>query len=254
MDLATVFGLVAGFGLVATAVAMGGSVAAFFDLPSLLIVLGGTLAVTMTCFSASEFFKTPQVLLRAVFFKMADPAYEARVILEFSQKARAKGLLSMQKDLKIISDDYLRQCLSMAVDGVDADAIETTMRNDTNSMLERHQQGISILRKAGDVAPAMGLIGTLIGLVQMLGNLSNPAAIGPAMAVALLTTFYGAVLANMVLVPLANKLERNSNAEYLLRRLYHVGVVSISKQENPRHLEVMLNTILPPTQRISVFE
>lgn len=254
MDLATVFGLIAGFGLVAVAVAMGGSVAAFFDVPSLLIVVGGTLAVTLTCFSVSEFFKTPQVLLRALFFKIADPTNEARLLLEFAQKARAKGLIALQKDLGVIDDEYLRQCLALAADGVAVDALEHTMRNDTSSMLERHQQGISILRKAGDVAPAMGLIGTLIGLVQMLGNLSNPEAIGPAMAVALLTTFYGAVLANMVFIPLANKLERNSNAEYLLRRLYHVGVISVAKQENPRQLEVMLNTILPPTQRISVFD
>ena len=254
MDLATVLGLIAGFGLLATAVAMGGSFAAFVDVPSLLIVFGGTAAVTLTCFSLSEFVKTPEVLLRALFFKIPDPANEARLILEFAQKARAKGLLALQKDLGVIDDPYLRQCLALAVDGVDQSAIENTMRNDTNSMLERHQHGISILRKAGDVSPAMGLIGTLIGLVQMLGNLSNPESIGPAMAVALLTTFYGAVMANMVFIPLANKLERNSNAEYLLRRLYHVGVMSVAKQENPRQLEVMLNTILPPTQRISVFD
>lgn len=254
MDLATVVGLLAGFGLVAAAVAMGGSVAAFWDMPSLLIVVGGTFAVTMTCFSLGEFFRTPRLLLQTLFFKMANPTQEARLMLEFAQKARAKGLVALQKDLHVIDDAYLRQCLALAVDGIDVNAIENTMRNDTSSMLERHQQGISILRKAGDVAPAMGLIGTLIGLVQMLGNLSNPEAIGPAMAVALLTTFYGAVLANMVFIPLANKLERNSNAEYLLRRLYHVGVVSVAKQENPRQLEVMLNTILPPSQRISVFD
>lgn len=254
MDLATVFGLLASFGLVAAAVAMGGSVSAFFNLPSVLIVLGGTAAVTMVCFSAAEFVKTPQVMLRTLFFKIPSPSHEARLMLEFSQKARAKGLLAMQKDLQLVDSSILRQSLTLAVDGIDATIIENTLRNDTNSMLERHQQGISILRKAGDVAPAMGLIGTLIGLVQMLGNLSDPSTIGPAMAVALLTTFYGAVLSNMVLVPMANKLERNSNAEYMLRRLYHVGVLAIARQDNPRQMEVMLNTILPPTQRIHVFD
>ena len=177
-----------------------------------------------------------------------------KLLLELSQKARAKGVLSIQTDTQRVADPFFRQSLTMVIDGMHADAIDATMRNDTHSLLERHQQGVSILRKAAEIAPAMGLIGTLIGLVQMLANLDNPSAIGPAMAVALLTTLYGAVLANMVLTPLANKLERNSQDEYLLRRLYQAGIQSLVRQENPRQLELMLNTILPPSQRLRFFD
>jgi chemotaxis protein MotA len=128
------------------------------------------------------------------------------------------------------------------------------MRKDMNATIGRHQKGANIMKKAGDIAPAMGLIGTLIGLVQMLGNLDDPSSIGPSMAVALLTTFYGAVLANMVFMPLAAKLERNSGEEELLNSVYMVGAVSIGRQENPRRLEMLINSILPPSKRVSYFD
>jgi chemotaxis protein MotA len=127
------------------------------------------------------------------------------------------------------------------------------MRRDLQATLQRHAKGAGVLRKAAEYAPAMGLIGTLIGLVQMLGNLDDPSAIGPAMAVALLTTFYGAVLANMLLSPLAAKLERNSEDEALLNLVYLTAAVSMGRQENPRRLEMLLNSILPPAKRVHYF-
>jgi len=128
------------------------------------------------------------------------------------------------------------------------------MRTELHAIADRHNKGADILRRAAEVAPAMGLIGTLVGLVQMLGNLDDPSAIGPAMAVALLTTFYGAVLGNMVFAPLASKLERKSDEEALLNEIYLLGITSIARQESPRRLEVLLNTILPPANRISYFD
>ena len=119
---------------------------------------------------------------------------------------------------------------------------------------QRHVKSTGVLRKAAEFAPAMGLIGTLIGLVQMLGNLQDPSTIGPAMAVALLTTFYGAVLANMVFMPLASKLERNSAEEMLIYNLYTMGATSIGRQENPRRLEMLLNSVLPPAKRVKYFD
>ena len=142
----------------------------------------------------------------------------------------------------------------MVVDGTHADAVERVLANDIQAMQNRHLQSANVLRKAADVAPAMGLIGTLVGLVQMLTNLDDPSNIGPAMAVALLTTFYGAVLSNMVFSPLAAKLERNSDQEALLHNLYAMAAVSISKQENPRRLEMLLNTVLPPAKRLRFFD
>ncbi len=121
-------------------------------------------------------------------------------------------------------------------------------------MKTRHQKGAGILRQAGTVAPAMGLIGTLIGLVQMLGNLDDPDSIGPSMAIAQLTTLYGAIMANMVFAPLAGKLERNSKEEAMLMGVYSMGAGSIGRQENPRRLETLINTLLPPAKRVQFFD
>ena len=142
----------------------------------------------------------------------------------------------------------------MVVDGSNGDEIEKVLKEKINAIANRHGKSVSVIRKLAEVSPAMGLIGTLVGLVQMLGNLDDPSTIGPSMAVALLTTFYGAVLSNMVFSPLATKLERNSAEEALLNTIYITGVTSIGRQENPRRLEMLLNTLLPPAQRVQVFD
>ena len=142
----------------------------------------------------------------------------------------------------------------MVVDGSKSDEIERVMTRKVNAMAVRHAKAAGVLRKAADVSPAMGLIGTLVGLVQMLGQLDDPSTIGPSMAVALLTTFYGAVLSNMVFSPLASKLERNSDEEMLLNNIYVTGVTSIGRQENPRRLEMLVNTLLSPADRVQHFD
>jgi chemotaxis protein MotA len=254
MDLATVIGLVLGFGLVAMAIMLGGSLGAFIDVPSVLIVVAGTLAITTVSFTLGEIIKAQGLLLKTIFFKVASAPDEAKNLIELAQKARANGLLAIQGDVESVSDPFLKQGLTMAVDGSPPEVIEQVMKTDTANMMERHMGAVQTMKKSAEVAPAMGLIGTLIGLVQMLGNLDDPSKIGPAMAVALLTTMYGAILANMFFSPLATKLERNSASEVQLRKIYTTAVVSIVKQENPRQLEMVLNTILPPAQRISVFD
>ena len=128
------------------------------------------------------------------------------------------------------------------------------LARESHATRDRHVRSASVLRRAADVAPAMGLIGTLVGLVQMLGNLDDPSSIGPSMAVALITTFYGAILANMVFNPLANKLERNSEIESMVNYIYAIGAASVSRQENPRRLEMFINTVLSPVQRVSYFD
>ena len=142
----------------------------------------------------------------------------------------------------------------MLLEGATGNEIEPIMQGEMRAAARRHTRTVGVLRKAAEISPAMGLIGTLIGLVQMLGNLDDPSSIGPSMAVALLTTFYGAVLANMVFMPLAGKLERNSSDEELLNSVYMVGAVSIGRQENPRRLEMLINSILPPSKRVSYFD
>ena len=142
----------------------------------------------------------------------------------------------------------------LLVAGVPANDLERILRNELQSITNRHLKSANILRKAGEISPAMGLIGTLIGLVQMLANLDDPSAIGPAMGLALLTTFYGAVLANMVFNPLAAKLERNSREEEMVNTIYMMGATSMARQENPRRLEMMINTVLPPSKRLKYFD
>lgn len=254
LDLATIFGLIIGFIFVALAIVMGGDVAGFINPPSLLIVLGGTFAITTVSFNIPEIIRAQRIILRMLVHKLPDASEEARRMVELAQKARVNGILNIQQDVEALGERFVKQGFLLAIDGINPEAIQNIMEDDTASMMDRHERTINILRRSAELAPAMGLIGTLIGLVQMLGNLADPSAIGPAMAVALLTTLYGAILANMVFTPLAAKMEKNSHAEVELRRIYATAIQSVSKQENPRQLEVMLNAILPPAGRVKVFE
>lgn len=255
LDLATILGLISVFALIAIAIYLGGSVKLFFNPPSILIVFGGTLATVTVCYSISEVARTARVVLKALTKNVRDPSEAAEQVLELSVLAREKGVLSLQVVLSSIeTEPFLHKGIIMIVDGTPGREVELVMRHDMQATVQRHVKSTSVLRKAAEFAPAMGLIGTLIGLVQMLGNLQDPSTIGPAMAVALLTTFYGAVLANMVFMPLASKLERNSAEEMLLYNLYTMGATSIGIQENPRRLEMLLNSVLPPEKRVQYFD
>lgn len=255
MDMATVVGMLVGFGMIGAAIALGGSAGAFIDLPAILIVFGGTLAVTTVCFSLGEMVRTARVVLKTVFYTARDPSEAAMQMLQIADLARKKGVLTLQGTMEEVArEPFLHKGVLMVVDGTPGEEVEAILRRDLTSTIQRHAKSTSVLRKMAEFSPAMGLIGTLIGLVQMLGNLSDPSAIGPAMAVALLTTFYGAVLANLVFLPLASKLERNSQDEALVNSLYLMGTASIGRQENPRRLEMLLNSVLPPSKRIRYFE
>jgi chemotaxis protein MotA len=255
MDLATIIGLIAGFGLISSAIILGGDPLAFVNPPSILIVIGGTLAVTSMCFTLKEMAGSLGVISKTFFYSSFDASDAAMQVLELSEMARKKGVLSLQNMVDSLKEQpFLYKGMLMIVDGTPSEEVESILRLDRSATLERHKKGASILRKAAEFAPAMGLIGTLIGLVQMLGNLEDPSTIGPAMAVALLTTFYGAVLANMVFSPMAAKLERNSTAESTVTNVYLMGASSIGRQESPRRLEMLLNSILPPSKRIQYFD
>lgn len=254
MDLATLLGIGAAAGLVAAAMVLGGSAAAFVDAPSVLIVVGGTLGVVTASFTFGEVLRVPRLILGIMFHRLADPSKAARGVIELSVKARKEGVLALQNVLgDLDAQPCLQRGLSLVVDGTPGDDVEDIMRREASAIIARQAKSVNILRRAAEVSPAMGLIGTLIGLVQMLGRLDDPSSIGPSMAVALLTTFYGVLLATLVFSPLAAKLERNSAEEALLNNVYVTATSSIGRQENPRRLEMLLNTILPPTKRIQVF-
>lgn len=255
MDIATILGLGGGIMLVIIAILLGGSASAFIDIPSLIIVLGGTISVTMISFSIPEILNTQRLLLQTIFTARDDVQKIAREVIAISERARRQGEKDIERLMKSISDKpMLARGFAMILDGIPPVEVEHMLRQEVTAMVNRHNRSAGVLRRAAEVAPAMGLIGTLVGLVQLLGNLQQPESIGPAMALALLTTLYGAVLANMVLVPLASKLERNSANEAMVLSVYAIGASSISRQENPRRLEMLINSILPPSKRVRYFE
>jgi chemotaxis protein MotA len=254
LDHATLLGLVSGFALLGIAMYLGGSARAFLDLPAILIVLGGTLGVTTICFSLRDMMALPGIVLSTLFHTLPDPTKTAMHMLRLAELARSRGVLGLDQIIDDMEyEPFLNKAVTMAVDGISVDEIRNVLQSDIDQTAERHMRSAGILRKAAELAPAMGLIGTLIGLVQMLGNLDDPSSIGPGLAVALLTTFYGAVLANMVFAPLSAKLERNSAEEVLISNIYILAAESVCRKENPRRLEMLLNTMLPPANRIQHF-
>ncbi len=255
IDVATLFGVTGAFAVIGLAMVLGGSPGSFVDLPAILIVVGGTFLVTTVSFTLDEVAQAQRVMLRAVLYHAEPPEAAARRVLQLADVARQKGPFALEAEPgALFHGRFLAQAVSLVVDGLPAEEVESILARERHATRERHLRSAGVLRRAGEVAPAMGLIGTLVGLVQMLGNLEDPSSIGPAMAVALLTTFYGAVLANMVFHPLATKLERNSDVESMVNQIYSIGAASISRQENPRRLEMTVNAILSPVQRVNYFD
>lgn len=254
-DFVTILGLIIAIGLIGMALTLGGSPQAFLNGPALLIVVGGTAAVTSMSFSGAELRQMLSIVGNAMFRKVHDPSRLAKSLMHLAEIARKRGILALNTlEGECSKDPKLLDGLRLASDGYSAEDIERILSHDIATMKERHKRSADILRRAAEVAPAMGLIGTLVGLVQMLSRLSDPSSIGPSMAVALLTTFYGALLGTVLLSPLAAKLERNSQEEIVIKSLILHGMSSIARQENPRRLEHLLNKELPPAKRIQHFD
>ncbi|MBE1237764.1 MotA/TolQ/ExbB proton channel family protein [Phaeovibrio sulfidiphilus] len=255
-DLATVVGIGGALVLIALALVLGGDPGAFLNGEAFLIVICGTLAVTLASFTFRDVFVSLGLLRQSLFQGSSPVRTEALKVLSLAEFARKFGVLRLQGKVmtELRSEPLLYKGLSLVVDGMAETEIEAILLQDIHSNAVRYDRAVAVLRRGAEVAPAMGLIGTMIGLVQMLGRLSDPASIGPGMAVALLTTFYGAILGNVVLLPLASKLERRAGEEALAARITVAGILSISRKENPRRLELLLNALLPPAQRVHVYE
>lgn len=247
MDLATLIGLIGGFGVIVGAIATGGDVILFINPASILIVMGGTIAATLMQFPLAHFLTAFKVAAHAFTGKTEAPATLIQEAMELSQVARKSGLLALEN--VEIRNDFLRQGIQLAIDGHPPEFVRRTLAQDINLGIERHERGQAIFRAMGDVAPAMGMIGTLIGLVQMLSNMDDPKAIGPAMAIALLTTLYGAIIANLFALPIANKLAHRSDEERINKSLILETINAIQEGLNPRVMETLLNTYLPDSQR-----
>ncbi|PWC69727.1 motility protein A [Azospirillum sp. TSH58] len=252
--MATLVGLAAAAVVIFVAMASGGSLRAFVDPPSLIIVLGGTLAVTTASFSLSDVAIAWRDAGAVLIHRTSDPRGVARQVLLLAEAARRapETLRNVLPELK--HESFLHRSVTLVAEGLPPDDIERMLIGEVEASGACKVKSAGVLRRASEVAPAMGLIGTLVGLVQMLGSLNDPSSIGPAMALALLTTFYGAVLGNVALAPLAAKVERTAEEDALVKTLYTIGAVSIARQENPRRLEMLLNAVLPPAKRIQYFD
>ena len=249
MDIATLIGLVLGAALVLMAILLGGDLMAYVNLPSVLIVVGGGFAATMASTPLKKFLQMPNVLKKTLFSKTMDILTLIRQIVELAEVARRDGILALEGMVEDMDDDFLISGIQMAVDGTDPEIIQTIMETELENLLERHEVGKSMFDALGRYAPAFGMIGTLIGLVAMLSNMDDPSKIGAGMAAALLTTLYGALLANILFLPLADKLALRSAEEALTKTIVIQGVMTIQSGDNPRAVESKLMTFLPPSER-----
>jgi len=249
VDIATLLGIIGANAIIITAIALGGDVMGFVDIPSVFIVIGGTAFAMLMRTTLGQFLGSFKVAMGAFFAKSTPPNSLIEEAVELANIARREGILALEG--REISHSFLQLGISMCIDGHPPEVVQKTLTKDINLTIQRQEAGYSMFKTAGDVAPAMGMIGTLVGLVQMLANMSDPKAIGPAMAVALLTTLYGAIIAHGFALPLAEKLKLRSTEEKLNKSLILESISGIQEGVNPRVLEQILMTYLPESQRQS---
>ncbi len=253
MDIATIVGVIAGFALVVMSIlAAKGNMGDYLSLSSIIMVLGGSLSALIVANPLSRVLgitKYFSIALRTINFQ------EEQIISQlvgFSEKARREGLLALEDDLEDVGEEFMRKGIQLVVDGSDPEIIKSILYNDVNQLEARHSIGINIFDLWGKLAPAFGMIGTLAGLVAMLAVMEDKSAIGSGMALALITTLYGAIFANLVFIPIKRKLQDKSTAEVLVREIMIEGILSIQSGDNPRILEEKLVSFLPPTRREAV--
>ncbi len=263
MDFTGIFGLIMGFGLIVFGIVFNsdtgamdfGTLINFFDVPSIAITIGGTMAATICSFPMGVFKDVPKHMKIAFGKNKYNPQQYIKTLVEYAQDARRKGILSLEDKLNEQEDVFMKKSIMLVVDAIEPEKTKTILENELDCVESRHMQGIKIYEKASGFGPAMGMIGTLIGLVNMLADLDIEAEDGASkltsgMAVALITTFYGSVLANVVLTPLANKLRFRHSQEMLCKEIIMEGVIAIQAGDNPKHIEERLNSFLEPSMRL----
>ncbi len=251
MDIASFAGLLFGIAVlvIAIAIAPGASFGAFVDYPSVMVVAGGSIAAVLICFPLKNFINLGRVLRNVFFNKQEDTSKLIEQIVSLAETARRDGLLALEARVEEMSNPFIVLGIQMAVDGTRPEVIEDIMRTEMDAVSTRHQSGRRILEQMGRFTPAFGMIGTLMGLIIMLGQLKNPDALGPGMAIALITTLYGAIAANLFLLPCAEKLGTINKGELLTMEIIVRGIMAIQSGENPRVIEQKLTTFLPPRMR-----
>lgn len=248
MDIATILGILSATGLVLGAIFMGSGLNVFINIPSLCIVLGGTIGVTLIAYPLKDFLSVIKVVQKALFTRNISATELISKFTSFASKTRKEGILALESEIKEVKDEFLKKGVQLSIDGLEPQQIQNILDTEIDFVRDRHKLGADIFTSMGTFAPAMGMIGTLIGLVQMLQSMDDPSTIGPAMAVALLTTFYGSLMANICCMPIAGKLKTRSKEEMLTKEMTIQGIMSLSNGDNPRILEQKLLAFLPPAK------
>lgn len=256
MDIASVIGLLLGVSLlvIAIMIAPGASFGAFIDYASVMVVVGGSMSAALICFPLKSFLNTIRVAKNVFFNKQEDFTELIEQIVSLAETARRDGLLALEARLEEISNPFIVLGIQMAVDGTRPELVEDIMRTEMDAVATRHRNGKSVIDQMGRFAPAFGMIGTLMGLIIMLGQMDDPQAIGPGMAVALITTLYGAICANLFFLPFAEKLGFINKHELLAMEIIVRGIMAIQSGDNPRVIEQKLNTFVPPRLRTNARE
>jgi len=249
MDLGILLGFLGVWALMVWALLSGGSIMYYVDIPSMILVIGASSAVLFFAFPMGQVKKLVGVAKKAFFHKPQSAEKLIEDMVSYAEIARRDGILSLENSAKDIEDPFIVSGIQMAVDGTDPELIEQIMESELDNLVERHDSGKALFDTLGKYAPAFGMIGTLVGLVVMLQNMDDPSKIGPGMAIALLTTMYGAIIANAIAGPIADRLAKRSAEEVLLKTIIIKGVMSIQSGDNPRVVEQKLRTFLPPSER-----
>ncbi len=254
MDLTTVIGLIVGFSVILLGITQTGSLMSFFSLSSIMIVVGGTGSAVIISYPINELVGVIPVVKKTLFSKAQQVTETIATLVSFAERARREGILALERHMEEIEDEFLAKGIQLAVDGTEPELMRNILTTELDYLEKRHASGASIFATAGALAPAFGMIGTLIGLVLMLQTMSDPSTIGPQMAIALITTFYGALVANLVFIPLTGKLKRRSEEEVLVKEMMIEGILSIQSGDNPRIVEQKLTSFISPKMRRAIIE
>jgi chemotaxis protein MotA len=249
MDIATILGIISAFGIVIVAIFMGGSIKLFINIPALMIVIGGTLGATMINYPLRDVFGVFSVVKKAFFTTKISVDEIIKRFIGFARKSRREGILSLENEIEDVTDEFLKKGVQLSIDGLEPQEIKEVLETELNFVRNRHELGAEIFATMGKFSPALGIIGTIVALVQMLQNMDAPGSIGPAIAVALIATFYGLIIAYIICLPIAGKLRTRSKEEVLTKEMSIQGILSVSNGDNPRILEQKLLAFLPPNMR-----
>lgn len=249
MDIGTIIGIFAGTAIVIIGILMGGGAGIFVNIPAMFITIGGSIGALLIHFPLPKVVATIRVVRKAFSDRKDDYVTLYTQMTDLGLRARRDGILALESDIENFEDEFMRKGFQMAVDGNSADVIRHVLEEDVAAMQRRHITGQSVFKSLGAYAPAFGMIGTLIGLIQMLRSMDDPSAIGGGMATALITTFYGALLANLVCLPIAGKLEQRTEEEVAMRNMVVEGILSIQEGNSPRVIRDKLRSFIPPAIR-----